>query len=80
MDNTSWHFSQVEMMHAEWDPGQHEFALCPQWGISGPDQTFIFRQLVKELARKHEPKLEASFLCRQSPQGKGNQVSAIKIF
>ena len=42
----------LEMQHVEYSPGQYEFPMKPAWGIYGADNSFTFRNAIKQIAQQ----------------------------
>jgi glutamine synthetase len=63
---------QPEFITAEFAPHQFEIPLEPAEGLSSADRAIVFREIVRELARRHE--LRASFAPLLDPAGAGNGV------
>ena len=63
---------QPEFITSEFAPHQFEIPLEPAEGLSSADRAIAFREIVRELARRHE--LRASFAPLLDPAGAGNGV------
>uniref|UniRef100_A0A1I8JRK2 Lengsin n=1 Tax=Macrostomum lignano TaxID=282301 RepID=A0A1I8JRK2_9PLAT len=57
----TWHESRalqsaglrVEALHTEFGCGQMEVTMAPKWGICGPDEGFLYRDIVRQVAQNH---------------------------
>ncbi len=63
---------EPEFITAEFAPHQFEIPLEPAEGLSSADRAIAFREIVREIARRHE--LRASFAPLLDPAGAGNGV------
>ncbi len=63
---------QPEFITAEFAPHQFEIPLEPAEGLASADRAIAFREIVRELARRHQ--LRASFAPLLDPAGAGNGV------
>ena len=63
----------VDQMHVESAPGQCEFTIWPCEGIKAADNVFLFKNAVKELARKKG--MLASFVSRRDADETGNSMN-----
>lgn len=61
-----------ELMTSEFAPQQFEIPLAPAEGIAAADRSIVFKEVVRDLARRHE--LRASFAPLLDPAGAGNGV------
>uniref|UniRef100_A0A1I8IZ13 Lengsin n=1 Tax=Macrostomum lignano TaxID=282301 RepID=A0A1I8IZ13_9PLAT len=43
---------RVEALHTEFGCGQMEVTMAPKWGICGPDEGFLYRDIVRQVAQK----------------------------
>ena len=60
----------VETFQTEYAPGQFEMAIKPTFGISSSDNTFRFKEAVKEMAR--DKGKAVTFMCRPFTDGVNN--------
>ncbi|PAA66061.1 hypothetical protein BOX15_Mlig014349g1 [Macrostomum lignano] len=44
---------RVEALHTEFGCGQMEVTMAPKWGICGPDEGFLYRDIVRQVAQNH---------------------------
>jgi len=63
---------QPERFFAEYAPHQFEIPLAPADGLDGADQSVVFREVVREVARRQG--MRASFVPLLDPQQAGNGV------
>lgn len=63
---------QPERFFPEYAPHQFEIPVAPAEGVTGADRAVVFREVVREIARRHE--LRASFTPLLDPAHTGNGV------
>jgi glutamine synthetase len=63
---------EPERFFPEYAPHQYEIPLAPSLGMQSADRSVIFREVVRELARRHG--LRASFVPLLDPEQAGNGV------
>eukprot|EP01083_Nonionella_stella_P152612 489466_1 len=44
----------VEVMHVEYSPGQYELPMVPEFGIYAADNSFTFRNAIKQIAQQND--------------------------
>jgi glutamine synthetase len=64
--------AEPERFFAEYAPHQFEIPVAPAAGLAAADRAVIFREVVREIARRHE--LRASFTPLLDPEQAGNGV------
>ena len=63
----------IEAMHVEYSPGQYEMPMKPEWNIYSADNSFTFRNSIKQIAQKKD--LIATFATTPFPGDKGGGAS-----
>jgi glutamine synthetase len=64
--------AEPERFFAEFAPHQYEIPVAAAEGLAGADRSVVLREVVREVARRHE--LRASFVPLLDPAGPGNGV------
>jgi glutamine synthetase len=72
MDALAQAGTQPERFFAEFAPHQYEIPVTAAEGIAGADRSVVLREVVREIARRHE--LRASFVPLLDPYSAGNGV------
>jgi glutamine synthetase len=64
--------AEPERFFAEFAPHQYELPVAPAVGLAAADRSVVVREVVREVARRHE--LRATFVPLLDPAGAGNGV------